>query len=71
MSAPASTLPQTIPDPDPGPDSSPDSGDVTLTQKRAFLESGRPWPNEAPPDCVETHASYVFLTRDRAASLVR
>lgn len=42
---------------------------VTLAEKRAFLESGQAWPGEPPPRCVETHASLVFLTRDRAWKL--
>ncbi len=42
---------------------------VTLPDKRAFLEGGAPWPDEPPPDCIETHASLVFLTRDRAWKL--
>ncbi|MGF6862799.1 aminoglycoside phosphotransferase family enzyme [Rhodobacteraceae bacterium MBR-64] len=41
----------------------------TLKDKLAFLETGSPWPNEPPPTCIETHASYVFLTRDRAWKL--
>lgn len=42
---------------------------VTFEEKRAFLESGAPWPDEPPPECIETHASVVFLTRDRAWKL--
>lgn len=41
----------------------------TLAQKRAFLESGAAWPGMAPPQCIETHASLVFLTRDRVFKL--
>ncbi|MDG4648444.1 hypothetical protein P6F26_08300 [Roseibacterium sp. SDUM158017] len=44
-------------------------GRPTLAEKRAFLESGAAWPGEPRPDCVETHASLVFLTRDRAWKL--
>ncbi|PWJ20570.1 hypothetical protein [Jannaschia seohaensis] len=40
-----------------------------FADKRAFLESGAPWPDEPPPDCIETHASIVCLTRDRAWKL--
>lgn len=43
--------------------------DVSLADKFAFLKNGSPWPDEPPPDCIETHASYVFLTRDRAWKL--
>lgn len=43
--------------------------DVSLKDKLAFLKSGSPWPSEAPPECIETHASYVFLTLDRAWKL--
>ena len=43
--------------------------EVPLSDKRAFLASGAPWPGEPAPDCVETHASLVFLTRDRAWKL--
>lgn len=42
------------------------SGSVALTEKRSFLESGAAWPGEPRPDCIETHASFVYLTRDRA-----
>ena len=42
---------------------------ASLAEKRAFLESGAPWPDEPPPICIETHASLVFLTRDRAWKL--
>lgn len=41
----------------------------TLAAKRAYLESGAPWPGEPPPDCIETHASLVFLTKTRAFKL--
>lgn len=41
----------------------------TFADKRRFLESGLPWPDEPPPDCIETHASLVCLTRDRAWKL--
>lgn len=41
----------------------------TLAQKRAFLESGAAWPGAAPPLCIETHASLVFLTQDRVFKL--
>lgn len=44
-------------------------GDVSLTDKLAFLRTGSAWPNEPPPDCIETHASHVFLTRDRVWKL--
>lgn len=40
-----------------------------LAAKRAFLESGAAWPGEPPPLCLETHASLVFLTRQRAFKL--
>ena len=43
--------------------------DVSLEGKHEFLRIGSPWPNEPPPECIETHASYVFLTRDRAWKL--
>lgn len=43
--------------------------DVSLKDKLAFFKHGSPWPNEPPPECIETHASYVFLTRDRAWKL--
>jgi uncharacterized protein len=43
--------------------------DVSLKDKHEFLRIGSPWPNEPAPDCIETHASYVFLTRDRAWKL--
>lgn len=36
---------------------------------REFLESGAAWPGESLPECIETHASLVFLTRDRAWKL--
>lgn len=42
---------------------------IPLECKRAFLASGAAWPGEGPPDCVETHASFVFLTRDRVWKL--
>ena len=38
----------------------------SLAVKRHFLESGAAWPGEPAPDCVETHAALVFLTRDKA-----
>lgn len=41
----------------------------TLADKRRFLESGAAWAGEAPPACVETHASLIFLTSDRAWKL--
>jgi len=41
----------------------------TIADKRAFLESGVAWPGEPPPLCLETHASFVFLTLDRAYKL--
>jgi aminoglycoside phosphotransferase family enzyme len=59
MSLPASTIVQTECAP----------VDVSLKVKLAFLKNGSPWPSEPPPDCIETHASYVFLTRDRAWKL--
>ncbi len=43
--------------------------EVPLAEKRAFLESGAAWPGEPQPECIETHASLVFLTRDRAWKL--
>lgn len=33
---------------------------------REFLASGAAWPAEAPPDCIETSASLIFLTKTRA-----
>jgi aminoglycoside phosphotransferase family enzyme len=59
MSLPASTIVQTECAP----------VDVSLKVKLAFLKNGSPWPSEPPPDCIETHASYVFLTGDRAWKL--
>lgn len=41
----------------------------SFTEVRAYLESGAPWPGQAPPECIETHSSVVFLTRDRAWKL--
>jgi aminoglycoside phosphotransferase family enzyme len=41
----------------------------TLTDKRAFLASGAPWPDQPAPHCIETHASLVFLTQDRVFKL--
>ena len=38
----------------------------SLAAKRQFFESGAAWPGEPAPDCIETHAALVFLTRDRA-----
>lgn len=47
-----------------------ESSDVPgLSGKRAFLESGEAWPGEPPPECIETHASLIFLTGDRAWKL--
>jgi aminoglycoside phosphotransferase family enzyme len=43
--------------------------DVSLKDKLAFLKHGLPWPSEAPPECIETHASYVFLARERVWKL--
>lgn len=43
--------------------------DPGLEAKRAFLECGAAWPGEPPPLCIETHASLVFLTRERAFKL--
>ena len=43
--------------------------EASLSEVRAFLESGAAWPGEAAPECIETHASLVFLTRDRAWKL--
>jgi uncharacterized protein len=40
-----------------------------LADKRAFLESGAPWPDDPPPRCIETHASLVFLTTTRVFKL--
>lgn len=40
-----------------------------LDQKRAFLQSGAPWPDAPPPQCIETHASLVFLTATRVFKL--
>lgn len=59
MSLPVSTLVQT----------ECESVDVSLTGKLAFLRTGSPWPGEPPPECIETHASYVFLTRNRVWKL--
>lgn len=42
---------------------------VTFAIMRAFLESGAPWPDEPRPECIDTHASLVCLTRDRAWKL--
>ncbi|MDD9731278.1 hypothetical protein PVW46_15315 [Mameliella sp. AT18] len=42
---------------------------VTLAEKRAFLESGQAWPGEPPPRCIETQSSLAFLTRDRVWKL--
>jgi hypothetical protein len=55
MSLPVGTLAQTECDP----------VDLSLKGKREFLKKGWPWPNEPPPDCIETQASYVLFTRDR------
>ncbi|SFI53059.1 hypothetical protein [Albimonas pacifica] len=35
----------------------------------AFLLRGGPWPDQPPPTCIETHASWVVLTLDRAWKL--
>lgn len=43
--------------------------DPGLALKRGFLESGAAWPGTLPLLCVETHASLVVLTRDRALKL--
>ena len=43
--------------------------EVSLKDKLAFLKHGLPCPSEEPPECIETHASYVFLTRERAWKL--
>jgi len=59
MSLPISTLVEMEGDP----------VDVSLKDKLAFLKAGVPWPSEPLPECIETHASYVFLTRDRAWKL--
>ncbi len=40
-----------------------------LAELRAFLESGRAWPGEPRPECIETHASLVYLTRNSAWKL--
>jgi aminoglycoside phosphotransferase family enzyme len=45
------------------------SSDPTLADKRAFLEGGAAWPDDPPPECIETHASFVFLTPERAWKL--
>lgn len=42
---------------------------VGLAAKTAFLASGAPWPGQPPPVCIDTHASRVFLTADRAWKL--
>ena len=42
---------------------------VPFADVKAFLASGAPWPDQPPPVCVETHASFVFLTRNRAWKL--
>ena len=49
-------------------------GDLTpdersLAEIHTFLKSGAAWPDEPPPQCLETHASLVYLTRDRAWKL--
>lgn len=41
----------------------------SLAEAHAFLKSGAAWPGEPPPQCLETHASLVYLTRDRAWKL--
>ncbi len=43
--------------------------DVSLKNKLAYLRNGSPWPSGPPTECIETHASYVFLTRERAWKL--
>lgn len=40
-----------------------------FAEKRAFLENGAAWPDEAPPRCLETHASIVVLSAARAWKL--
>lgn len=40
--------------------------DSDLAGKRDFLESGGAWPGSRKPECIETHASLIFLTEDRA-----
>lgn len=45
------------------------SGEGSLAELHAFLRSGAPWPDEPPPKCIETHASLVYLTSDRAWKL--
>lgn len=41
----------------------------SLNDKRAFLQSGAAWPDQGPPQCIETHASLVFLTQARVFKL--
>jgi aminoglycoside phosphotransferase family enzyme len=41
----------------------------SFAEKCAFLESGAPWAGETRPEVIETHASLVFLTTDRAWKL--
>ena len=43
--------------------------EMSLAEKHAFLMSGAAWPDEPPPQCRKTHASLVYLTRDRAWKL--
>ena len=40
-----------------------------FSEVQAFLKSGTPWPGEPPPECIESHASLVYLTRDTAWKL--
>ncbi|WP_439140005.1 hypothetical protein [Roseicyclus sp.] len=46
----------------------PHDGCNGLAEKREFLMQ-RAWPESPLPQCIETHASLVFLTRDRAYKL--
>lgn len=46
----------------------PHDGCNGLAEKRDFLMH-RAWPQSPPPQCIETHASLVFLTLDRAYKL--
>lgn len=40
-----------------------------FARKRQFLESGTAWPDQPPPEVIDTHASLVLLTRDRVWKL--
>lgn len=45
------------------------SNERSYAKAHAFLISGEAWPGEPPPQCLETHASLIYLTRDRAWKL--